>query len=53
MSVVVKMQVLNGSMVGRTISDKRLYSLGGDGGGGYVDMWDCIEEKMIIHVCYL
>lgn len=46
------MQVLNGNLVGKTVSDKRLYSLGDDGGGGggYVHIWDYIEEKMNIHV---
>jgi hypothetical protein len=47
------MQILNGSFVGKTVSDKRLHSLGGDGGGGYVDIWGYIEENMSIHVCYL
>jgi hypothetical protein len=25
--------------------------LGGDSGGGYVDMWGYIEQKMSIHIC--
>lgn len=44
------MQVLNWNLVGKTVSDKRLHSLGGDGGGGDVDIWDYIEEKVNIHV---
>jgi hypothetical protein len=46
------MQVLNGNLVATTASDKKCHSLGGDGGGGDVDVWGYIEDKMSIHVIF-
>jgi hypothetical protein len=37
----------------KSVSNKHLHSLGGDGGGGDVVMWGYIEDKLSIHVCYL